>query len=87
MPDCVSDIDTGSGQPLRGSAGMLELPGFASDSHQGPRRTSPESGDILAGPDFVSNFYPGHPGPGEPLLESGVSLVLPHFDFDDFDVL
>ena len=55
---------------------MLELPGFASDTHQGPGRTSPESGDILAGPDFVSNF---DPGPREPLLQSGISLNMPNF--------
>ena len=42
----------------------------------GPGKTSPESGDILAKPDLVSNF---DPGPGEPLLKSGVGLDMPNW--------
>ena len=49
----------------------------------GPGRTSPESGDILAMPDLVSNF---DLGPGEPLLKSGVGLDMPNLD-SDFDIL
>ena len=58
---------------------MLELPGFASDTRHGPGTTSPESGDLLTGPDFVSNFDPGS---GEPLLQSGISLNMPSFAGD-----
>ena len=44
-----------------------------------PGTASPEYGDILAMPDFVSDI---NPGPGEPLLESGRGLDMPHFASD-----
>ena len=45
----------------------------------GPGKMSPESGDMLAMSDFVSDF---DPGPGEPLLQSGISLDMPNFAGD-----
>ena len=49
----------------------------------GPGRPPQSPGDILAMPDFVSDF---DPEPGEPLLDSGVGLDMPHFA-SDCDIL
>ena len=82
MSDFVSDFDPGPEEPLLQSEVSLTMPNFAERWYiagagicecrwSRARGTSPESGDILAMPDLVSNF---DLGPGEPLLKSGVGL-------------
>ena len=69
MPDFVSDIDPGPGEPLLELRVGLDKPHFASDCdilqmqdfvyaiNPGHEETSPETGDILAVPDIVSNLF------------------------------
>ena len=69
MPDFVSDIDPGPGEPLLESGDSLDMPLFASNCKllqvqdfvsaidPRPGTTSPESGDILAVPDIISNLF------------------------------
>ena len=93
MSDFVRDFDTGPGELLLQSGISLNMPNFAGDvdilqvpdfvSVPGPGKTSPESGDMLAMSDFVSDF---DTGPGELLLQSGVSLNMPNFA-GDVDIL
>ena len=55
---------------------VSQVPNFVSVSDPGPGKISPESGNMLAMSDFVSDF---DPGPWEPLLLSEVSLDMPNF--------
>ena len=48
-----------------GTVDVSQVPNFASVSDSGPGTISPESGNMLAMSEFVSDF---DPGPGEPLL-------------------
>ena len=85
MSNFVSDFDPGPGEPLLQSGISLNMPNFAgvvdvsqvpnsvSVSDPEPGKISPESGNMLAMSDFVSDF---DPEPGEPLLQARVSLYM-----------
>ena len=95
MSDFDSDFDPGSGEPLlqwgislnmpnfAGDVDILQVPNFVSVRDPGPGKISPESGGILAMSDVVSDFVPG---PGEPLLQSRISLSMPNLA-GDVDIL
>ena len=93
MSDFAGDIDPGPGEPFLPSGVHLDMPNFADIDNVSrvpdcvdfgePRSgtVSPESGGVVAMSDFADDI---DPGPGEPLLSSGVRLDMPGFaDIDN----
>ena len=88
VSDLVSEIDPGPGEPLLQSGVSLnmsnlagiddvsQVPNYVSFGEPRSGTISPEFGITSAVSDLVSDI---DPGPGEPLLQSGVSLNMSNF--------